>query len=84
MTRDHAFQVSLKRDCQRKCTGKRENLSDVTREWPKIWSGIQEKAASLKVFVKYFPAHETGKLKNIAGISGKGPPIETPLKGEVL
>ena len=73
--RDRAFSVSVKRDCQRKCTGKRENWSDVTREWLKIWSGIREKAGSLRVFVKYFPARETRKLKNIEGISGKGPPV---------
>ena len=75
VTQDRAFSVNVKRDCQRKCTGKREKWTDVTWEWVKIWSGIREKA----VFVKYFPVRETAKLKNIAGIVGKGPPLRPTL-----
>ena len=74
VTRDRTFPVSLKENAREKG----ENKSDVTREWLKIWSGIREKAASLRVIVKYFPARKTGKLKNIAGISGKGPPLRPP------
>ena len=50
----------------------------MTREWLKNLSGNREIATSLRAFVKYFPARETGKLKKNVGISGKGPPIETP------
>ena len=50
----------------------------MTRELLEIVSWNREIAASLRVFVKYFPAHETGNLKKVVGISGKGFPIETP------